>query len=240
MTRNDSKALYLVPWSRVVTPPMSQVNPRWAQESQEVIPGLESRESGAAERAYSAVHAPRHRGFVAFSWMSWQREVNRAVAPRARSVPVLKNLSQCQIWEAGWRKWHFSSLRVSDRARRCCWWWWRCISNKAGSIAAEDGEFMCFMGMANGTGSIMLKCVVVGDGAVGKTCLLMSYANDAFPEEYVPTVFDHYAGKSIRISEVISFNANSNENVCKLNRWYLKRVYGVTRIVFLWWKPPVG
>lgn len=47
----------------------------------------------------------------------------------------------------------------------------------------------------------MLKCVVVGDGAVGKTCLLMSYANDAFPEEYVPTVFDHYAGKIVYSSK---------------------------------------
>ncbi|KAJ7195581.1 P-loop containing nucleoside triphosphate hydrolase protein [Mycena haematopus] len=38
-----------------------------------------------------------------------------------------------------------------------------------------------------------IKCTLLGDDGVGKTCLLTSYAENKFPTEYVPTVFGGYA-----------------------------------------------
>ncbi|XP_028653224.1 rho-related GTP-binding protein RhoB-like isoform X2 [Erpetoichthys calabaricus] len=40
--------------------------------------------------------------------------------------------------------------------------------------------------------TIRKKLVVIGDGACGKTCLLIVFSKDEFPKVYVPTVFETY------------------------------------------------
>lgn len=56
--------------------------------------------------------------------------------------------------------------------------------------------------------AIRKKLVIVGDGACGKTCLLIVFSKDQFPEVYVPTVFENYVadievdGKQVRVSSL--------------------------------------
>lgn len=43
----------------------------------------------------------------------------------------------------------------------------------------------------NGLTEMSVKCVLVGDSAVGKTALLVRFTSETFPDMYKPTIFDN-------------------------------------------------
>ena len=64
--------------------------------------------------------------------------------------------------------------------------------------------------------AIRKKLVIVGDGACGKTCLLIVFSKDQFPEVYVPTVFENYVadievdGKQVKKKKIIIIHHNKH------------------------------
>lgn len=51
-----------------------------------------------------------------------------------------------------------------------------------------------------------IKCVIVGDGTVGKTSLLINFTSDRFSTDYVPTIFDNYQSNILVNSKPITLN----------------------------------
>lgn len=51
-----------------------------------------------------------------------------------------------------------------------------------------------------------IKCVAVGDGAVGKTSMLMAYTMGSYPEDYLPTIFDNYAASMLVDQQVLTIS----------------------------------
>lgn len=66
---------------------------------------------------------------------------------------------------------------------------------KAGSVGGTRGKLVLedVGSVMTGKDSVDRKLVVVGDGNCGKTCLLVTYCSDSFPDVYVPTVFETYS-----------------------------------------------
>ncbi len=40
-----------------------------------------------------------------------------------------------------------------------------------------------------------IKLVIVGNGAVGKTSLILTFAVNIFPRDYVPCIYDNHVGE---------------------------------------------
>ncbi|CAK78018.1 unnamed protein product (macronuclear) [Paramecium tetraurelia] len=54
--------------------------------------------------------------------------------------------------------------------------------------------------------AISIKLVIVGDGSVGKTCILIRYTEDKFPTDYVPTIFENYCAQVLYENKMVNLN----------------------------------
>ena len=69
--------------------------------------------------------------------------------------------------------------------------------------------------------AIRKKLVIVGDGACGKTCLLIVFSKDQFPEVYVPTVFENYVADIEVDGKQVGSKIYIKRNVSRFVKFFL-------------------
>ncbi|OCT66405.1 hypothetical protein XELAEV_18042659mg [Xenopus laevis] len=62
-------------------------------------------------------------------------------------------------------------------------------------LSPQISELLCKQNSRPNSQELGIKCVLVGDGAVGKTSLVISYTINGYPTEYQPTALDTFSGK---------------------------------------------
>ncbi|XP_051007549.1 ras-like GTP-binding protein O-RHO isoform X3 [Acomys russatus] len=82
--------------------------------------------------------------------------------------------------------------------------------------------------------AVRKKLVIVGDGACGKTCLLIVFSKDQFPEVYVPTVFENYVadievdGKQVELALNGLQKSSTSVPTCPSSWLAVRRISGMT------------
>lgn len=89
---------------------------------------------------------------------------------------------------------------------------------------------------ASGMAAIRKKLVIVGDGACGKTCLLIVFSKDQFPEVYVPTVFENYVADIEVDGKQVCLNKTSKQMLFVLIGLDLNQLRPEKVLHYLWKK----